>query len=126
MAKLLFCEDEELIQKLIHYALRKTEHEVYFASDGNEGLALIESLRPDVVFTDISMPGCDGFQLADAVKAQPHLASIPIIFMTAFGQRSDREEGTRHGASGYLLKPFSADELREAAEVILQNKIQKG
>ncbi|TMC23213.1 MAG: response regulator [Chloroflexi bacterium] len=69
MAKLLFCEDEELIQKLIHYALRKTGHELHFASDGNEGLALIENLRPDLIFTDISMPGCDGFQFADAVRA---------------------------------------------------------
>ena len=46
--------------------------------------------------------------------------------MTAFGQKSDREEGTLHGASGYLLKPFSAQELREAAEVALLNNIQKG
>ena len=113
MAKIIFCEDEERIQKLIRIMLRETSHEVYTASDGVEGLALIERERPDLIFTDVSMPSCDGFQLAEAVKAQPHLAHIPIIFVTAFAQRTEMEEGYRHGAIGYLIKPFSPAALRE-------------
>jgi CheY-like chemotaxis protein len=119
MAKIVFCEDEVFLQRLIRLILRSTDHEVYIASDGIEGLALIERERPDLIFTDISMPGWDGFQLADAVKAEPHLASIPIIFVTAFAQRIDVEEGALHGARGYLLKPFSAEELRAAIEAAL-------
>src|ERR1035438_6088472 len=98
MARIVFCEDEVFLQRLIYLILRSTEHEVYIASDGLEGLALIERERPDLIFTDISMPVWDGFQLADALKAQPHLASIPLIFVTAFAQRVDVEEGTLHGA----------------------------
>jgi CheY-like chemotaxis protein len=119
MAKIVFCEDEVFLQKLIHLVLRSTNHEVYIASDGIEGLALIERECPDLILTDISMPGWDGFQLADAVRAQPHLASIPIIFVTAFAQRLDVEEGALHGARGYLLKPFSAADLRTTIETAL-------
>ena len=54
MAKIVFCEDEERIQKLIRAMLRATSHEVYMASDGIEGLALIERERPDLIFTDVS------------------------------------------------------------------------
>ncbi len=116
MAKIVFCEDEALLQKLVRLFLRATAHELYIASDGLEGFSLIERERPDLILTDISMPRCDGFQLADAVKARPHLACIPLMFVTAFAQRADIEEGIRHGATGYLLKPFSAMDLRTAIE----------
>lgn len=119
MAKIVFCEDEKFLQKLIRLILRSTKHEIYMASDGLEGFALIERERPDLILTDISMPRWDGFQLADAIKARPDLASIPIIFVTAFAQRADVEEGTLHGASGYLFKPFSAEELRTTVEKAL-------
>jgi CheY-like chemotaxis protein len=119
MAKIVYCEDEPFLQKLIRLFLRSTKHEIYIASDGLEGFALIERERPDLILTDISMPGWDGFQLADAVKAQPHLASIPIIFVTAFAQRVDMEEGALHGATGYLLKPFSVAELQATIEAAL-------
>lgn len=122
MAKIVFCEDEVLLQKLVLVFLRTTPHECSIASDGLEGLALIERERPDLILTDISMPRCDGFQLADAVKARPHLASIPLLFVTAFAQQTDIEEGMRHGAVGYLLKPFSAAELRATIETALSGE----
>lgn len=119
MAKIVFCEDEKLLQKLFRALLRSTEHEIYIASDGIEGLALIKREHPDVILTDISMPGMDGFQLADAVKADPHLSAIPIVFVTGFAQKYDREEAVRHGASGYLLKPFTTEDLRAAIAAAL-------
>jgi CheY-like chemotaxis protein len=119
MAKIVFCEDEVRIQKLIRTMLRSTLHEVYIASDGIEGLALIERERPDLIFTDVSMPNCDGFQLADTVKARPHLAHIPIIFVTAFAQRTEIEEGYQHGATSYLIKPFSPADLRTKIEAFV-------
>jgi CheY-like chemotaxis protein len=119
MAKIVFCEDEELIQKLILRICRSMAHEVYIASDGLEGLDLIEREHPDLIFTDISMPRRDGFQLADAVKARRHLASIPIIFVTGFAQKYDMEEGARHGAAGYLVKPFTMADLQATIAAVL-------
>jgi len=101
-----------MIRKLIQTAMRSTSHEVGFAENGKEGLALIERLRPDVVFTDVAMPEMDGFEMADAIRATPELAHIPIVFMTASVQREQIEECFRHGAAGHLAKPFSMTELR--------------
>lgn len=119
MAKVVFCEDEKLLQKLVCVLLRSTEHEIYIASDGIEGLALIKRVHPDLILTDISMPGLDGFQLADAVKADPYLSAIPIVFVTGFAQKYDMEEAARHGARGYLLKPFTPENLRATIDSAL-------
>lgn len=112
MSKVVFCEDDPMIQKLIRAALRTETHEVHLASSGDEGLELIRRELPDVIFTDVSMPGMDGYQLAGHLKADPRTAHIPIVFMTASVQRGERDEAARHGATEVLLKPFSMADLR--------------
>lgn len=82
------------------------------AGDGQEGLALIRQVRPDLVFTDVSMPKASGFDLIAAMRADPALASIPVVFMTASVQRAEVERALGAGATGVLAKPFSASELR--------------
>jgi CheY-like chemotaxis protein len=72
----------------------------------------MEKVRPDVVFTDVAMPNMDGFELADAMRARPTLARIPIVFMMVSAQRAQIEECFRHGAAGHLAKPFTVAELR--------------
>ncbi len=117
MAKIVLCEDEILIQKLVRIMLRSTKHELHIASDGIEGLDLIERVSPDLIFTDISMPGMDGYQLADVVRGRAHLAHIPIVFLSAFVQRAEVDEGYRHGAASYLTKPFHAADLYEKIDL---------
>jgi CheY-like chemotaxis protein len=112
VSKVVFCEDDPMIRKLIQTGLRSTAHDVHIAENGKEGLALIEQVRPDVVFSDVAMPGMDGFELADAIRARPDLAHIPIVFMTASVQRDQIDECFRHGAAGHLAKPFTMAELR--------------
>lgn len=121
MAKIVFCEDEERIQKLIAATLRSTSHEIFIAGNGLEGVALIEREQPDLIFTDISMPHCDGIQMTNTLKTNPQLAHIPVIFLTAFAQSSEVEDGYKHGASSYLTKPFSPSELRAKIEACLKN-----
>lgn len=101
-----------MIQKLIRAALRSEPHELHLASSGDVGLALIRRELPDVIFTDVSMPGMDGYQLAGHLKADPRTAHIPIVFMTASVQRGERGEAARNGAVEVLLKPFSMADLR--------------
>ena len=112
MSKVVFCEDDPMIRKLVQTALRSTSHDVHIADDGKQCLNLIEQVRPDVVFSDVAMPVMDGFELADALRARPGLAHIPIVFMTASVQRQQVEECFRHGAAGHLAKPFTMAELR--------------
>ena len=112
MATIVFCEDDPAIRQLIRVVLRASGHELHFAPDGTAGLALIERVLPDIVFTDMAMPGLNGLQLSDALRARPHLAHIPIVFLTASVQRTQVQAGYRHGALDYLIKPFSSAELR--------------
>jgi CheY-like chemotaxis protein len=119
MAKIVFCEDDPMIQKLIKAAMRDTGHEVHMAVDGEEGLALIRRVRPDLVFSDVSMPKIDGYQLGDALKASPETAHIPLVFVTASVQRAQIAEAERHGGAGVLPKPFTMAELRKRVADLL-------
>ncbi|HEX3641407.1 MAG TPA: response regulator [Ktedonobacteraceae bacterium] len=122
MAKIVFCEDEKMLQKLFRAFLRSTEHEVYIASNGIEGLALIEREHPDLILTDVSMPDLDGFALAAAIRANPILAAIPIIFVTGFAQKQDKEEAARYAPISYLVKPFTRATLRDTIEAVLRRE----
>jgi CheY-like chemotaxis protein len=112
VSKVVFCEDDPMIRKLVQTALRSSTHDVHVAADGKEGLDLIARLRPDVVFSDVAMPEMNGFELADAMRARPDIAHIPIVFMTASVQREQIDECFRHGAAGHLAKPFTMAELQ--------------
>lgn len=118
MATIVFCEDDASIQKLIRVALRSTPHRIFIEADGRLGLECAVRECADIVFTDLSMPNMDGFQLCDAIKSQPDLAHIPVILLTASAQRVQIEEFTRHDFAGYLLKPFSMSDLRLKVEEI--------
>ncbi|HEU5288238.1 MAG TPA: response regulator [Candidatus Limnocylindria bacterium] len=123
MGTVVFVEDDATIRKLVQVALKSTAHAVHFASNGREGLALVERVRPDVVFTDVAMPEMDGLQLADALHARPDLADIPIVFVTASLQREQIERYFAHGARTYLAKPFSTAELRAQVDALVGAKL---
>lgn len=111
-ARVVVCEDDPVILKLIQVALRDCGYELLAAPNGTVGLKLIERERPDAIVTDVTMPGMSGLELADAVRARPDLAETPIVFLSAASQRTHREAGQRHGATAYVTKPFRAAELR--------------
>jgi len=113
VAKIVFCEDEIMLQELFCVRMRSMKHEIYVASDGLEGLAMIERERPDLILTDIAMPNCDGFQLAKVLKERPDLSHIPLIFVTAYAQKYDQAEAARYHPIAYLIKPFAAADLRD-------------
>lgn len=119
MATIVFCEDDPTIQKLIGIAMRSTPHRVFVAADGAQGLALISREQPDLVCTDLSMPGLDGFELMAALKTDAALAHLPVILLTASAQRSALDEGMRRGAVAVLVKPFSTADLRAQVERVL-------
>lgn len=119
MGKVVICEDEPSIRKLVRVALRNSEHEVRIAVDGVEGLALVEQDPPDLVVTDVSMPRMDGFALADAIRARPALNKIRILFMTASVQPAEIEECYRHGANAVLTKPFTTRALRDHVDTLV-------
>lgn len=120
-SKVVVCEDGTILRKIFKaYFSRQTEYEGYFASDGIEGLDIIEAHRPDLVLTDISMPNLDGFQLAQAIRENAELKDTPIIFITGFDQKDDIKEAARYSPVGYLVKPFKEPDMWNAIEDALK------
>ena len=116
MGKLAWVEDDAQIRKLVQAALRASRHELHFATNGREGLALVERVRPDVLFTDVSMPEMDGLQMVDTLRKNPEFAALRVVFVTASMQREQIERYTARGAAAYIAKPFSPAELRAHIE----------
>jgi len=114
-------EDEPEVRGYLEMSLKCLGYSVEFAEDGHEVLKTLRKsgTSVDAVLLDLIMPNCDGFQLAEAVKARPLLALIPLIFVTAFAQRTEIEEGYRRGAVSYLIKPFSPADLRAKIEAFV-------
>jgi CheY-like chemotaxis protein len=113
--RIVFCEDEPTIRKLIALSLRGTAHEFRMAADGGEALGLVRDWRPDVLITDVAMPGMDGRQLAAAVRADASLRDLRIVFMTASVRRDEAgidEVAVGARAAGHLRKPFGPAALR--------------
>jgi len=81
------------------------------ATSGEEALVLIDSLKPDVVLLDIGLPGLDGLETCRRLKANPATSDIPVIFLTARGEATDRIVGLEIGADDYVVKPFEPREL---------------
>jgi CheY-like chemotaxis protein len=114
VARILFCEDNPTIRRLLEVALRGSPYEVRIAPDGAAGLALAVSWLPDLIVTDISMPDMDGFGLVAAVRAHPSLAAVPVLVMSATMERDKLQSIVEQGANGFLTKPFSPQSLRDA------------
>ena len=87
--------------------LHREDIELTVALTGEEGLALAQSLRPDLILLDVMMPGMDGFEVCRRLKADPELADIPVLFLTAAHDEVEIERGLALGAVDYVSKPFS-------------------
>jgi len=125
MAKrLLVVDDEAKLLRAVAVTLRAEGYEVTTARSGAEALVSINASVPDLIISDIRMPGMDGYQLARALRANPRTSLIPIIFLTAKGERKDRIAGIRTGVDAYITKPFDPEELIAVISNIL-NRVER-
>jgi len=113
--KILIIDDEIHICILLKQTLEDFEDkygvEILSATNGEEGLSLIRSELPEIVFLDIMMPKINGYDVCKLVKEDPNLKDIKIILLTAKGQEIDRIRGMEAGALKYITKPFDPDEI---------------
>jgi len=119
MARILIAEDEPDIRELVAFTLRFAGHEVVATSNGEEALHKASEYIPDIILMDVRMPRMTGYDACRAMKADPLLKSIPVVFLSAKGQDSEIQTGLDAGAEEYLLKPFAPDQLTERVKVIL-------
>lgn len=111
MSKLLIVDDEPNLLRAVAACLRGEGYEVDTARTGEEALVNIAQGLPDLIVTDIRMPRMDGYALARQLRSNQRTRLIPIIFLTAKDQSSERIAGIRSGVDAYLTKPFEPDEL---------------
>ena len=98
-------EDDPAIADLLDMYLRREDHRVYLAADGERGLELIAAHRPDVVILDVGLPGIDGLEVCRRIRASD--AAVSVVFLTARDDEIDRVLGLEMGADDYVTKPFS-------------------
>ncbi|MCE9558487.1 MAG: response regulator [Armatimonadetes bacterium] len=109
--KVLVCDDERHIVRLIQVNLEKAGYTVVTAYDGKDGLEKIKSEKPDMVVLDVMMPYMDGFEVLKSLRRDPEFMALPVIMLTAKAQDKDVFEGYHYGADMYLTKPFNPIEL---------------
>ncbi len=119
--RLLIIEDNRDIATYIG-SLLTDRYAVYYAADGKEGLEKAIDLVPDLIITDLMMPGIDGLEVCQQVRSNEIVNHIPIIVITAKITEEDRIKGIAAGADAYLSKPFNSDELRAQIETLLENR----
>jgi DNA-binding NtrC family response regulator len=122
MKTILVIEDEEPIRTNILDLLDAEGFEGIGAANGAQGLEAIRCNTPDLVLCDIMMPVLDGIALLERVRADPELAALPIILLTARADRSDLREGMSKGADDYVTKPYTREELLDAIYSRLQRQ----
>jgi class 3 adenylate cyclase len=122
MSTVLLVEDDDAIRNNVARILKLEGYDIHVAGDGNEGLARARALRPDVVISDINMPGLDGFALVEALRADPALATTAVMMLTALDDRASMRRGMLAGADDYLAKPFTRVELLEGLHALLRKR----
>jgi signal transduction histidine kinase len=120
--RVLVIEDDANWRTWVEAHMQSVGHTVETAADGQAGLDLAESMRPDLILCDIEMPRLDGFGVLRAVRQRPVLSGIPFIFLTSRQARPDQRLGMGLGADDYLTKPFSREELLSAVKGVLSRR----
>jgi len=117
---LLVIEDDDIVARTIERSLRGNEFRITIANSGVEGLKIARRQSTDLVILDIIMPGMDGYAECREMRADPLLANLPVLFLTAKAKDEDKIMGFLAGADDYLLKPFNVDELILRIRAILR------
>jgi|SRR5579871_2515337 len=119
---ILVVDDSAAIRKILQRVLRQTGmaiNTIHEAGDGEDALKLMKLQRVDLVLTDINMPHMDGLQLLAALRNSTEWGNVPVVMITTEGGEAKVAEAVRLGASGYVRKPFTADQIKEKLVGIL-------
>lgn len=118
--RLLVVDDEPNLLRAVAAVLRSEGYDVTTARSGSEALVRVAESLPDLIVSDVRMPGVDGYQLARQLRSSSRTELVPIVFLTAKDETADRVAGFRSGVDAYLTKPFEPDELTAVIAGILR------
>ena len=104
--KILLVEDNEVNRRLAEFLLRSNGYKVREAANAQEAFDMLKSERPDLIVMDIQLPGMDGLEATKKIKQQPATADIPVLAVTSYAMKGDREKALAAGCVGYITKPI--------------------
>jgi cyclic di-GMP phosphodiesterase len=117
---ILIVDDTPVGRDTLEALLYKQGYKLAFAANGPETLSKAEDLMPDLILLDVMMPGMNGFEVCQILRANPVLAEVPVIMVTALDDQSSRVKGIEAGADDFITKPFNRVELRARVKTILR------
>jgi two-component system chemotaxis response regulator CheY len=118
----LIVDDSAAIRKILQRVLRQTDlniGEISEAGDGVEAVAVLKERTFGLILSDINMPQMDGLQLLARIKEMPHLKAVPVIMITTEGGQGKVMEAVQLGATGYVRKPFTTEQIKEKLAGVL-------
>jgi two-component system cell cycle response regulator DivK len=121
-ATILVVEDNERNLKLVRDVLQFAGYDVVAASSGEQGVAMAMESPPDLVLMDLQLPGMDGTAALRQLRDSPRTRSVPVVAVTAYAMKEDRERALSAGFDGYLEKPISVQALPEQVRSFLPSK----
>ena len=123
MAKILLVEDNEMNRDMLSRRLERRGYEVVIAVDGQQGVELAKSARPDLILMDMSLPVIDGWEATRRLKALADMKATPIIALTAHAMSGDREKALEAGCDDYDTKPIELPRLLAKIDTLLRPRL---
>ena len=111
MNTILIIDDDEKLRTLVSSTLEDEGYDIRQAANGEQGIAMVRSDQPEIIICDIHMEAMSGFDVLREVRKDPSSSTIPFIFLTGMGGRSNFRQGMELGADDYIEKPFTTEEL---------------
>ena len=119
LARILIVEDNPLNLELVTVVLEMRGHEVVFATDAEQGIAMAQTVLPELILMDISLPGMDGLAATQQLRQIAGMADIPVVALTAHAMRGDQERVLAAGCQGYIAKPIDISSFVDEVENFL-------
>lgn len=111
MKKVLSVDDSASVRQMVRFTLTNAGYEVAEAVDGKDGLGKISDSSFDLIVTDLNMPNLDGIEMISAIRKMPAYNFTPILMLTTESQAEKKDAGRKAGATGWIVKPFNAQQL---------------
>jgi len=123
--KILLADDSITIQKVISITFSSPEYEITIVDNGNDAIKKALEVKPDIILTDIVMPGKNGYEVCDAIKSNPILQSTPVLLLTGAFEAFDEQRAKQVGADAWLSKPFETQALIDKVNTLLSKPAVK-
>ena len=124
MARVLLIDDDQASVDYMQQVMSIDGHELSWAADGEQGLAPVKQLRPELIICDVVMPHLGGYAVLETVRADSESSGVPVLLLSAYMNEEARAIALQHGATEVLAKPFEVERLRGAIRRCLERPTQ--